>query len=341
MYLISVIRSALAAFRVHVARKQVFYRVLAALGIIAFIALFLLLSPPADFPRGAALTVPEHANLGAVSAELEARGLIRSAFLFKAVGRVMRADTRIKAGEYRFDEPQGMTHILYRLEAGISGLPTYRVTFPEGITVREMTEILDETVPGFDASAFRALAEPSEGYLFPDTYLLEEGTTPEELIERMRGRFDEVWEEVHGEAEARYEDGSLAPMEPQHRIVIMASILEKETKPGVDRNIVSGILWDRIAYGMPLQVDAVFGYIKGIDTFHPSGKDLELDSPYNTYRYRDLPPGPIGNPGRDALESAFWPRLSNYTYYLFGNDGQMHYAETFEEHKANKERYLR
>ncbi len=121
----------------------------------------------------------------------------------------------------------------------------------------------------------------------------------------------------------------------------MASLLEKETKADEDRRIVSGILWHRIDIGMALQVDAVFGYIKGIDTYHPTAADLEIKSPYNTYLNRDLPPGPIGNPGKDALLAALMPEPSSYLYYLTDESGALHYAATFDEHKANKAKYLK
>ena len=129
--------------------------------------------------------------------------------------------------------------------------------------------------------------------------------------------------------------------EGKERVVTMASILEKETKVGEDRAVVSGILWKRVSIGMALQVDAVFGYIHNTDTYHPSLDDLEVDSPYNTYRNPDLPPGPIGNPGIDALRAALSPVSSKYLYYLSGKDGTVHYAETFEGHKKNRELYLR
>jgi UPF0755 protein len=103
---------------------------------------------------------------------------------------------------------------------------------------------------------------------------------------------------------------------------------------------VAGILWKRIEIGMPLQVDAVFGFIYGKPTFSPTFDELEVDSPYNTYKNKGLPPGPIGNPGLDSIRAALEPVSSPYLYYLTGVDGTMHYSRTFEQHVANR-RFLR
>ena len=120
----------------------------------------------------------------------------------------------------------------------------------------------------------------------------------------------------------------------------MASILQKEVRQPDTMKMVSGILWKRLSIGMALQVDAVFGYIFNKPTYSPSLDDLAVDSLYNTYKYRGLPPGPISNPGLDAIEAALTPTPSKYLYYLTGKDGTMHYATTFEQHIDNR-KYLR
>ena len=123
-------------------------------------------------------------------------------------------------------------------------------------------------------------------------------------------------------------------------IVIMASLVEKEARTDVNRRIVAGVLWNRLALGMPLQVDAVFGYIFDRDTYSPSFEDLKVDSPYNTYTHKGLPPGPISNPGLESIYAALYPTKTNYLYYLTGKDTLMHYARTYAEHVANQTKYL-
>ncbi len=330
----------LDALYLHLVRKRAAYSA-AAVCLVILAALSYLLVPATSFPKGAMLIVPEDATFRDTANLLEEQGIIGSGVAFRALARITLSDRSVRSGKYLFTEPQGMLLVLWRLSRGDSGIPSIRVTFPEGVTVREMADILSDRIPALDTDAFVAAASPYEGYLFPDTYEFYADSSPAEIVARMRDRYAEVWVEVLKESREGGQDGLVLVSEPQDSIVIMASILEKETKPGHDRHLVSGILWNRIEEGMGLQVDAVFGYIKGIDTYHPSGEDLEIDSPYNTYKYRDLPPGAIGNPGKDALLSAMRPAPSSFFYYLTGDDGKMYYALTFDEHKENKEKYLR
>lgn len=312
--------------RIHGARRSRVYATLGAVvGIVLIAASYLFLVAPSNFPKGYVLVIGEDQSVGMLAETLERDHLIRSALLFKAAARIMRADTRVKAGTYRFDEPLGLTSVLYRFESGISGIPTHRITFPEGITVREMTERIHEVLPSFDTDTFYQEARPFEGYLFPDTYAIPEDATPTQVVELLRKTYT-------------LKTSAYAPTPDD---IVLASLLEKEARGADDRRIVAGILKKRLELGMALQVDAVFGYIRGTATYHPSGKDLELDSPYNTYKYPGLPPGPIGNPGLETIDAAQHPRETPYLYYLSDGEGVMHYARTFEEHKANKEKYLK
>ena len=120
----------------------------------------------------------------------------------------------------------------------------------------------------------------------------------------------------------------------------MASLLEKEARTTESRRIIAGILWKRLEIGMLLQVDAVFGYIINKGSLQLTLEDLSIDSPYNTYRYKGLPIGPIANPGLDSLQAATMPILTDYLFYLSDKEGTMHYSETFEEHKRKKRLYL-
>lgn len=338
MHLLGYIPFLYEALYLHFIRRVRVY-VSAVILVFVVLPLGVLFMPTFGFPHGILVTVEEDASFGETAQMLEDSHVVGSAVLLKALGRLTGGDREVRAGRYVFDEPVGMAVILYRLTQGITGIEAVRVTFPEGITVREMGEILGDTIPSFDAARFVREAKPYEGYLFPDTYDIFVDATPEEIIDRMRSRFDSVWSSITTHKNPR--DVVSGIEESRERVVTMASLLEKETKVGEDRGIVSGILWKRVDIGMALQVDAVFGYIHDRDTYHPSFEDLEVDSPYNTYKNPDLPPGPIGNPGEDALRAALNPTASTYLYYLTGNDGRMYYAETFEGHKNNRARYLR
>lgn len=331
-------RFALDALYAHLMKRP---RVHAVAGIGILLILIVLFVPPIFFPSGGMIEVHSDTTFREVAQELADAHIIHSATVLRGLARLTGTDDAVQAGRYSFPSPVGSVVVLYRLAHGITMTPMARVTFPEGTTVRDMADILSSAMPGFDEQAFLTEARPYEGYLFPDTYEFPPDASADDVVMRMRLRFKEVWGEIEEEA-ARFAPGTtLRAHDSLPRIVTMASLLEKETKLGEDREIVSGILWHRVDIGMALQVDAVFGYIKGIDTYHPSGNDLEIDSAYNTYMHKDLPPGPIGNPGKDALRAALMPKSSPYLYYLSDGDGKVHYAKTFDEHKANKAKYLK
>lgn len=287
---------------------------------------------PFGFPKGALIEIPEDASFGEAALMLEGKGIVGSSFWLRALARITGTDREIHAGRYLFETPQGLVPVLMRLANGDHGLPSVRVTFPEGTSVREMGTILREHIAGFDEGAWNARARSEEGYLFPDTYDFYKDATFEEIMTRMRENFDMRTKDLRAQAEAM--------QVPFEDIITMASIIEKEANTEADRHIVSGILWSRIEEGVALQVDAVFPYILNDPDHIPHGDDTDLDSPYNTYQNRGLPPGPITNPGLDAIDAAVHPKATDYFYYLTGKDGVMYYAATFEEHKRNRERFL-
>jgi UPF0755 protein len=271
-------------------------------------------------------TLPE------IATHLEEAHVIRSSGAFRLFVRSIGGAHSINAGTYRFMEPETGFTVALRLIFGEYGIPPIRTTFPEGLSVREMSLVVAEQFSQEFADEFLLAAKQYEGYLFPDTYLFSPEDTPDSIIEYMRDNFDERMEE--------FMPALRASGRTLDEIVTMASLLERETNTVEDAHIISGILWDRVEIGMALQVDAVFGYIFEKSGYAPTFEDLEIDSPYNTYTNRGLPPTPIGNPGRTAIQAALEPRETPYLYYLTGLDGNMYYAETFEGHKANRERYL-
>ncbi|MDP3935346.1 MAG: endolytic transglycosylase MltG [Candidatus Giovannonibacteria bacterium] len=185
------------------------------------------------------------------------------------------------------------------------------VTIPEGLNTGQIGEIL-ERAGLFSQSEFTKIAGSEEGYLFPDTYRFYKTSEPEQVVERMRENFDKkITSEILGEISRQ--------KKILKDIIIMASLLEEEVKVTEDRKLAAGILWKRLKLGMGLQVD----------------------SAPDTYRYRGLPPGPISNPGMDAILAAIYPTPSPFLYYLSGLDGKTHYAKTLDEHALNKYKYLK
>jgi UPF0755 protein len=170
-----------------------------------------------------------------------------------------------------------------------------------------------------------------EGYLFPDTYEVSTDQTCEQMIDAMLINFGnkltpELQEKIKGQDKTIFE------------VVTMASLLEKEVKTLEDKKIVAGILHNRLQMGMPLQLDSTVNYITGKNDPGVLIKDTQIDSPYNTYKYKGLPIGPISNPGMDSISAALEPTETDYLYYL--SDGKTYYAKTLKEHAANRAKYL-
>lgn len=308
--------------------------------IVAFILALLLVggfrmlfAAPTDFPTGNRVHIPQGISAPAIAQLLADERIIAHPSLFRFFLRFSGTSNKVQAGTYRFQSPQNLVMIMYRLVAGAYDIPPARVTFPEGTSVREMAAMLASALPEIQTTDFLKEAKPYEGYLFPDTYVFSPSSDVASLIKILRENFNTRTATLQDEVSAS--GYSLSD------IVILASIIEKEARTDPNRRMVAGILFNRLELGMPLQVDAVFGYIFGRDTYSPSFVDLAVDSPYNTYTHTGLPPGPINNPGLDSLKAVLSPAKTDYLYYLTGKDGQMHYAKTYAGHLANQRTYLR
>ncbi|OGF69864.1 hypothetical protein A3H65_03195 [Candidatus Giovannonibacteria bacterium RIFCSPLOWO2_02_FULL_45_14] len=209
---------------------------------------------------------------------------------------------------------------------------TISVTIPEGFNVYQIATALESAgIVGRDEFLKEAVSE--EGFLFPDTYEFFKDSKPKVIAAKIKRNFEEKT--------AIFESEIARQKKEMRDIVIMASLLEEEAASEKDRKIISGILWRRISLGMPLQVDAALTYATGRSSHKLTDADLVLDDPYNTYKYKGLPVGPISNPGIGAIEAAINPTISAYLYYLSDSKGVIHYAKTFEEHKLNRTKYLR
>jgi len=290
------------------------------------------LSPPANFPSESIVIIPQGTSATLVAKELADAHVIASPTLLELVLRMSGKGDSIQAGAYRFQTPQNLFRIAYRIVVGEFGLPLSRITFVEGITVREAAEQVQETFSTIVADDFLNAGKPYEGYLFPDTYFFSTKADAESIVNTMRENFNTKIASLSTDIQAS--EHSLSD------IVTMASLVEKEARTVPNRRLVAGVLWNRLEQKMPLQVDAVFGYIYNRDTYSPSLSDLKVDSPYNTYIHKGLPPGPICNPGIESIEAVLNPTKTDYLYYLTGSDGVMYYATTYAEHQSNRRKHL-
>lgn len=304
-----------------------------ALALCVYTGYALTLAPPGDFPAGKVVIIARGTGVPEIVQQLSDTHIVAHSLILRLLLRVSSHGTSVPAGAYRFERPQNALTIAYRLSTGAYDIPSTRITFVEGTTVREAASLIADAVPGITVSDFTAAAKQYEGYLFPDTYTFPPGSDADSIVTAMRANFNAKMAILSDQVNASGHSLS--------NIVIMASLVEKEARTSEVRKTIAGILYNRLRLGMPLQVDAVFGYIYNRDTYSPSFSDLKTESPYNLYLHTGLPPGPIDNPGLDSLEAALNPTKTNYLYYLTDKNGVMHYATTYAGHVVNQNKFLR
>jgi len=280
--------------------------------------------------------------LGAVATRLVGARVIRHAWTLRLWARWYGLDRQMQPGEYRFDRPRSPIEVVAALCSSVDAL--HRVTIPEGVSAARTAELL--AAAGFGgADVFRCVAaDPNllleldlpatgiEGYLFPDTYAFAWGTAPKEIVRSMVTRFrDEA-----AALDARRRAAGLS----EHAMVTLASLIESETGAAHERPLIAAVFHNRLRIGMPLQSDptAVYGRPGHVI---PTAADLAADSPYNTYLHRGLPPGPICNPGRAALEAAVAPAATEHLYFVSRNDGTHVFSASLEEHNRAVARFQR
>jgi UPF0755 protein len=313
---------------------------------LASIALFALLvwlavslySPRAFTPGEVFVEVKKGMGASAVGRLLEESGIISSRHSFIMSYRLFYHPRKIGAGEYALTSPLKAKEVLDILVKGKVYL--HAVTVPEGLTAQEIAPLivpfLDGGQDGFMA-AFRDVgiigpidreANNLEGYLFPETYSFPKSISSTDAVAAMVGQFRETFS---GAWTARAESIRMSI----RQVVILASIIEKESSVAEENKLVSAVFHNRLRIGMKLDCDPTIIYAlkqKGLFNGNLTKKDMSLDSPYNTYRYPGLPPGPICNPGRAALEAALYPAEEAYLYFVSRNDGAHHFSRTFAEH---------
>ncbi len=285
------------------------------------------------FQTNSIYEIPEDATLSETAENLQTGGYIKNKQLFKLLVVATAPRSGIKAGSYFFGNKQNVFWVSDRIATGDFGVDPVKVTIPEGLNNKEMAEVLESILPDFDKDEFLEVAKEHEGYLFPDTYYFLSTIKPKNIVKEMTENFELKTMEVLPDIEAsEYE---------LFDYVRMASILEKEARRYETRQKIASVLWNRIEIDMALQVDAAFLYFLGKTTFDLTLDDLDTDSPYNTYKYPGFPIGPISNPGLDSIKAAIYYDESPNLFYLSDYEGVTHFAENFEIHKLNKEKYLR
>jgi UPF0755 protein len=263
----------------------------------------------------------------------------------------LKAAPKIKAGAYDISKGENAHTVIERFITGQVSSHELSITYPEGFTVDQMAARTAAQGIG-TADDFKKAANPTlyseqypyladlpagrtlEGYLFPDTYHVDKNDKPEDVIRRMLGNFDQkLTPDLRAEIKAQNRTID--------QVIIMASIIEREVINTDDMATVSGVLWKRVDNGAGLAVDASVRFALNKWDAPLTYQDLQTDSPYNTRKWKGLPPGPISNPGLQAIIAAIRPMKTDYYYYLSTPEGKTVFAKTNDEHNANKAKYLR
>ncbi len=289
--------------------------------------------------------IPSGTGAAEIRRRLVQAGVVSDELAFRAALMWTGQSRGLKAGEYRFDRPMSVVEVVEKLARGdVYGHP---ITFPEGLTIREMAQIVEShgfgTAEEFiqatrDSSLVNALdpaAKDLEGYLFPETYTLPRGTPVTKLVALMVERFRDTYTALEAKRSGEVELST-------RQIVTLASLVEKETGKAEERPLVAAVYWNRLNRNMVMQADptVVYALVKaGTYDGNIRKRDLDFDSPYNTYKYPGLPPGPIASPGRASLEAALAPANVEYLYFVSKNDGSHAFAETLSQHNANVQEY--
>lgn len=313
--------------------RYVTYSIVTIILFIIVFSLFInLYLAPRDFPINSIFTIAKGAGLTQTADNLYTKNIIRSKFWFKSFSVLFGGLKGIIAGDYDLNKQENAITLAWRFSQGDYSLVPIKITFPEGLNVMEMSKLISQKFLKIDPAIFVKLASSSEGYLFPDTYYLLPNVSSMDIVKIMKETFDKKIITLNNEI--------ISFNKPLADIIKMASIVEEEARTTETRQIVAGILWKRLASGMPLQVDSSFKYINGKGTKDLTLADLKKDSPYNSYTRKGLPPTPITNPGIDTIRDTITPIKTNYLYFLSDKKGEMHYASTYAEHLKNKALYL-
>jgi UPF0755 protein len=305
-------------------------------------------------------SVPKGASTKDVGISLQEKDLVSSTYLFVVYALFEGANGKIQAGDYLLDRNMSMADILNSLTSGKVTRNEKRITIVEGATNKQIENILKEKGLVTSNSFQSALSEDYdfdyndlgqtfsfEGFLFPDTYTFDANYTAEDIVSRMLKNF-----------ESKITDQMLADMQKKNlsmkEVIILASIIEREVGRSSsvkitdqvkatmqkEREYVASVFYNRLEIGMALQSDATVNYITGKNDRRANLEDIKVNSPYNTYVVKGLPPGPISNPGLDSIRAAIYAPDTDYLYFLSDPNGVAYFGRTLEEHNANRQKYL-
>lgn len=276
--------------------------------------------------------IEKGSGLKEIAGKLETAGLIKNRIIFFVYARLNKFEDKIQAGDFRLSPSMSASEIAQNLTHGTVDV---WITVPEGKRATEIAETLKEQIPTYNQS-WKNVLILNEGYLFPDTYLIPKDASIEMIMKQMKDNFNQKYSEIN------VNNSKLN----KTQITILASLIEREAITDQEKPIIAGILMNRMNAGIALQVDATIQYAKGQNPLNKKWwEPVTLEeyksviSDYNTYLFPGLPPGPISNPGLEALRAAANPADTDFLFYLHDKDGIIRYAKTLQEHNANIKKF--
>ncbi len=322
-------------------RKRIVRFGLYTVGCLGIVCLCLVLvgayymSPTTSSEEIVSVTIVPGSSTTAIAKHLATNNLIRSPLVFKLAVRYRGIGTQLRAGTYEFSRDMPLTRILDELKKGQIAYKTF--TVPEGFTVKAIAELWEESGLGKTDMFLNAVKSPellekylsegisAEGYLFPDTYKFAKGSSAETVVNLMLAESDKRWTEALAE-----EAETLGYT--RHQVITLASIIQREAGSVSEIPRIAGVFHNRLKHKWRLQADPTVLYTLGDPERLLIRKDLKVESPYNTYLHKGLPPGPIGNPGMASILGALRPEETSYFYFVAIEKGKHHFSETLDEH---------
>ncbi|MDR2437105.1 MAG: endolytic transglycosylase MltG [Endomicrobium sp.] len=297
--------------------------------IILFLAILFYLGFVSARGEKTIFTVEKGENFSTVASRLEEQNLIVSKSLFLFFIRITNSQGKLKAGIYELSGNDGMFKILKILKSNSKNF--IKITIPEGNNIKQISNIIADKLK-IDKDKFIKIASDKnlEGYLMPETYFVSPGISEQELINMMHSEFSK---KITPDMYKRAEELKI----PFKNIITMASIIEKEAVKPEERSVISAVFYNRLKKNMRLQSCATVLYATGVIKEHLSLEDIKLKSPYNTYLYLGLPPGPISNPGIQSIKAALYPANSDALFFVSAGDESHLFARTSKEHVKNKQ----
>jgi len=317
-------------------------------GLAAFFVLISAYQPKSGSTQKIIFNIEKGDGIEKIADKLKEAGFIDNKLSFEWYS-LISGKRKIIAGDHPLSKNMSIVEVLDELNSSRNLNKERSITIIEGWTITDIANYLDGYGIASSSDFIKATkldnwknkyeylksaeGDTVEGFLFPDTYRIFEDASVDDIIAKMLDNFDRKFSDTM-RSDASSQNKSI------FEIITMASIIEREAKFPQDRKMVSDIFWKRIEIDMPLQSDATVNYVTKKSSLRPSGLDLETDSPYNTYKYRGLTPGPISNPGLASIQAALYPIKNDYYYFLTEVTGRAVFAKTFDGHKANIEKYL-